>query len=86
MERAERIAAPLVEHGLSTRRALSYCASVIAYTIGWVAYEQSESMHHFLAQMIDFSESFETGLQALVDGLPNPAVNARRSDAVRSIR
>jgi AcrR family transcriptional regulator len=69
---AERIAAPLVEAGLGARQALSYCASVIAYTVGWVAYEQSQSMHEFLAQMIDFPESFDTGLRALVGGLTNP--------------
>jgi hypothetical protein len=69
---AERIAAPLVEDGLNARQALSYCASVIAYTVGWVAYEQSQSMHDFLTHMIDFSESFDTGLQALVGGLTNP--------------
>lgn len=66
-----RIAAPLLESGLSERQALSYSAAVIAYTVGWVAYEQSQSMHDFLAQMIDFSASFETGLCALVGGLPD---------------
>src|ERR1019366_696973 len=35
-----------------------------AYTLGWVAYEQSQSMHSFLAQMINFTQSFESGLQA----------------------
>lgn len=85
-DRAERIAAPLVEHGLSARQALSYCASVIAFTVGWVAYEQSQSMHDFLAQMIDFSESFDTGLRALVGGLPNPPASALRSGTVRPIR
>ena len=84
-ERAERIAAPLVEQGVSIRQALSYCASVIAYTIGWVAYEQSESMHDYLAQMIDFTESFDAGLQALVGGLPAPA-RVLRGGTVRSVR
>lgn len=76
---AERIAAPLVESGLNDRQALSYCASVIAYTVGWVAYEQSQSMHKFLTQMIDFPESFDTGLRALVGGLTNPAVTTAMS-------
>jgi TetR/AcrR family tetracycline transcriptional repressor len=82
---AERIAAPLVEGGLSQRQALSYCASVIAYTVGWVAYEQSQSMHKFLAQMIDFPESFETGLRALVGGLSSsPAVARNVTGTARS--
>jgi len=86
---AERMAAPLVENGLSARMALSYHAAVIAYTVGWVAYEQSQAMHDFLAQMIDFSESFEVGLRALVGGLANPSTAALRnakSSAVRPIR
>jgi AcrR family transcriptional regulator len=69
---AERMAEPLVESGLSARLALSYHAAVIAYTVGWVAYEQSQAMHDFLVQMIDFSESFEVGLLALVGGLAKP--------------
>ncbi len=83
---AERIAAPLVDSGLSARQALSYCASVIAYTVGWVAYEQSQSMHEFLTQMIDFPESFETGLRALVGGLTNPPAAAAMSDKTRRSR
>ncbi len=86
---AERIVAPLVEAGLSARQALSYCASVIAYTVGWVAYEQSQSMHEFLAQMIDFSESFDTGLRALVGGLTDPSATSpttSKSGSVRPIR
>lgn len=83
---AERIAAPLVDAGLSARHALSYSASVIAYTVGWVAYEQSQSMHEFLAQMIDFSESFETGLKALVGGLTNPPPSARAKSSKSIVR
>ena len=87
---AERIAAPLVEAGLSARLALSYCASVIAYTVGWVAYEQSRSMHAFLVEMIDFPESLDAGLRALVGGLTNsPAVlakSAKRPGSVHSLR
>jgi len=33
-------------------------------------------MHKFLAQMIDSSESFDTGLRALVGGLTNRAAAA----------
>jgi TetR/AcrR family tetracycline transcriptional repressor len=63
-----QLTAPLVAAGLTTRQALSYQAAVIAYTVGWVAYEQSQAMHDFLTQLIDFDESFETGLRALVSG------------------
>ena len=83
---AERIAAPLVEAGLSAQLALSYCASVIAYTVGWVAYEQSQSMHKFLARMIDFSESFDTGLRALVGGLTNPLATSAKSGKSGTVR
>ncbi len=78
----------MVDAGLSARHALSYCASVIAYTVGWVTYEQSQSMHEFLAQMIDFPESFETGLKALVGGLTNPppSAPAKSRNTVRSKR
>lgn len=79
---AERIAAPLIAGGLNARYALSYCASVIAYTVGWVAYEQSQSMHEFLTQVIDFNESFETGLRALVGGLDHGS----KRGTVRPIR
>jgi TetR/AcrR family tetracycline transcriptional repressor len=65
---ASRLAAPLVAAGLDRRRALSYQASVIAYTVGWVVYEQSQTMHDYLAQMIDFPASFDTGLCAMVHG------------------
>jgi TetR/AcrR family tetracycline transcriptional repressor len=82
---AKEMAAPLVEDGLGTRQALSYHASVIAYTVGWVAYEQSQAMHEFLAQMIDFSDSFEIGLCALVSGLASPSA-VSKSSAVRPIR
>jgi TetR/AcrR family tetracycline transcriptional repressor len=65
---ARRIAAPLIASGLDSRRALSCQSAVIAYTLGWVVYEQSQPMHEHLAHMIDFSESFESGLRAMVRG------------------
>jgi TetR/AcrR family tetracycline transcriptional repressor len=67
-EAAPQLTAPLVGAGLGARQALSYQAAVIAYTVGWVAYEQSQTMHAFLRQLIDFEESFETGLGAMVSG------------------
>jgi TetR/AcrR family tetracycline transcriptional repressor len=65
---AQRLAAPLIAAGLNSRRALSCQSSVIAYTLGWVVYEQSQPMHEHLAHMIDFAESFEFGLRAMVRG------------------
>ena len=65
---ARRLAAPLVASGLDSHRALSCQSSVIAYTLGWVVYEQSQPMHEHLAHMIDFAESFEFGLHAMVRG------------------
>lgn len=71
---APQLTAPLVAVGLSARQALSYQAAVIAYTVGWVAYEQSQVMHDYLTQLIDFDESFEAGLQAMVRGFPEASV------------
>jgi TetR/AcrR family tetracycline transcriptional repressor len=67
---APELTAPLIAVGLNARQALSYQAAVIAYTVGWVAYEQSQEMHDFLTQLFDFDESFEAGLQAMVSGFP----------------
>jgi TetR/AcrR family tetracycline transcriptional repressor len=67
-ENANRVAAPLIAAGLDVRRALSYQSSVIAYTLGWVVYEQSQPMHEHLAQMLDLAQSFESGLRAMVRG------------------
>jgi TetR/AcrR family transcriptional regulator, tetracycline repressor protein len=65
---APQYTAPFVAAGLTARQAITYQAAVIAYTVGWVAYEQSQTMHDFLTQMFDFDESFETGLRAMVSG------------------
>ncbi len=65
---ADRLAAPLVAAGLDRRSALSHQAAVIAYTVGWVAYEQNHRMHEHLAKMIDFPRSFDQGLRALIRG------------------
>ena len=70
---APQLTAPLVAVGLTARQALSYQAAVIAYTVGWVAYEQSQAMHDYLTQLIDFDESFEAGLQAMVRGFAEAA-------------
>jgi len=67
---ADRLARPLVEGGLDRASALSYQAAVIAYTVGWVVYEQNHRMHDYLTKMIDFPRSFDQGLRALVRGFP----------------
>jgi TetR/AcrR family tetracycline transcriptional repressor len=67
-EAAPQLTAPLMAAGLTPQQALSYQAAVIAYTVGWVAYEQLQTMHEYLTQLIDFEESFETGLRAMVSG------------------
>jgi TetR/AcrR family transcriptional regulator, tetracycline repressor protein len=65
---AQRIAEPLVAAGLDAQRALRCQSSVIAYTLGWVIYEQSGPMHEHLAHMIDFAQSYNAGLLAMVSG------------------
>lgn len=64
------LAGPLVEAGLDRPLALSYLGSVISLTLGWTIYEQSSALHDLLATMMDFDESFETGLASLVRGYP----------------
>ncbi len=59
----------LAGFGMSQEQALTAIASVLSLTLGWVVYEQSETMHDHLTEMLDFDVSFATGLQALVSGL-----------------
>ena len=79
---ARRLSAPLVEAGLQAQKALSFQAAVIAYSLGWVAYEQSQSMHDHLTNMIDFDHSFEVGLLAMVRGF---AEDVERGDSDRTL-
>jgi len=62
------IAAPLVELGLDQASALSAIASVTSLALGWSTFEANGPMHSFLEEMLDFDQSFEAGLRALVDG------------------
>ncbi|MDE3116749.1 MAG: TetR/AcrR family transcriptional regulator C-terminal domain-containing protein, partial [Pseudomonadota bacterium] len=64
----ERIAAPMVEGGIDKVSAVSMQGAIIAYTLGWVVYEQSSTLHDALEQMYDFTESYERGLTAMVRG------------------
>ena len=70
-EAAARISSPLVAAGLERQTALSYQASVISLALGWAVYQQSEAFHDYLAAMIGIDESFEAGLQAMVNGFPD---------------
>lgn len=70
---ADRIAAPLVALGLDRARAVSFEASVISFALGWASFEANGPMHDYLDEMLNFDESFEVGLTALVHGFPDPA-------------
>jgi TetR/AcrR family tetracycline transcriptional repressor len=65
---ADHIAAPLMSLGLCQRDAISFQASVVSFTIGWATFEANGPMHQFLDQMLDFEDSFASGLNALVEG------------------
>ena len=65
---ADAITAPLTALGLDRANALGAIASVTSLALGWSTFEANGPMHHFLEGMIDFDESFEAGLQALVQG------------------
>jgi len=67
---SQRLAAPLVAAGLSTRHALTCQSSVIALSLGWAVYQQSATMHDHLDQLVGFDRSYAIGLEALVNGFP----------------
>lgn len=69
-EAAALTAAPLVNAGLPPEAALAYQASVISLTLGWAVFEQSDTLHDFLAEAVGFDRGFAIGLEALVRGLP----------------
>ena len=69
-EQAAIIAAPLETLGLDRRSALLFQAAVISFTLGWRMFEANGPMHAFLDEMMDFEDSFRTGLEAMVAGLP----------------
>ena len=54
---------------------------MIAYTLGWVIYEQSGPMHEHLAQMIDFAQSYNADLLAMVRGFQLEARSVGRKKA-----
>jgi TetR/AcrR family tetracycline transcriptional repressor len=68
-EAKERMTGNLTGWGMTQEQALNAVASVFALTLGWVVYEQSETMHDHLVGMLDFDTAFSAGLQAIVGGL-----------------
>jgi TetR/AcrR family tetracycline transcriptional repressor len=66
---ARSIAAPLTRRGVATDDALADIASVVAFTVGMTAYQQSEAYAEFLDRMLGFDRAFQRGLEALVRGL-----------------
>jgi TetR/AcrR family tetracycline transcriptional repressor len=67
--KAGEIAAPLTSLGLAEKQALTFQAAVISFTLGWESFEANGPMRDFLRQIMDFDATFETGLDALVNGL-----------------
>ena len=63
------IASPLTSLGLNERQGLNAVAAVTSLCIGWGSYDEDGSMHRFLEGIIDFDESFNVALEALVAGL-----------------
>ena len=59
----------LTKFGMTQEQALNAVASVFALTLGWVVYEQSETMHDHLIGLLDFDTAFAAGLQAIIGGL-----------------
>jgi TetR/AcrR family transcriptional regulator, tetracycline repressor protein len=68
-EAKELMTENLTRFGMTQEQALNAVASVFALTLGWVVYEQSETMHDHLVGMLDFDMAFSAGLQAIVRGL-----------------
>jgi len=67
---ARKVANPLVVLGLPEDKALAFQASMISFTLGWAMFETNGPMREYLQTLFNFDESFETGLNALVIGLP----------------
>lgn len=68
-ETKELMTENLTGFGMTQEQALNCVASVFALTLGWVVYEQSETMHDHLVGMLDFDTAFSAGLEAIVGGL-----------------
>lgn len=68
-EAKQRLTVQLNAFGMAEEPALQAIASVLALTLGWVVYEQSENMHDHLRGMLDFDTAYEAGLRAIVEGL-----------------
>ncbi len=69
----ERMVLPLTGAGLSRSQALLCQSAVIAFTVGWVTYEQSPSQRAQLSKIMNLQHNFDEGLKALVNGLAQQA-------------
>lgn len=56
-------------HDLSESAVTRSIATLSAFVLGWVHYEQQPAMHAFMASVMDVDAAFETGLRALATGL-----------------
>jgi TetR/AcrR family tetracycline transcriptional repressor len=65
---AAAIATPLVQRGLTQKRAIMFQASVISLTIGWTVFEENGPMHNFLSELLSIDESYRMSLSALIQG------------------
>lgn len=72
IEGLDRLVQPMQNAGLSRSVGLSYVSSIISLTLGWALFEQREVTRSFLSQVLNFDESYNTGLNALITGLPGP--------------
>ena len=70
-EAVERMVLPLTGAGLSRSRALLCQSAVIAFTVGWVTYEQNADQRAHLSRIMNLQQNFDEGLRALVNGLSN---------------
>lgn len=66
--RSKDLIHPLLEFGLTNAFALKCTSAVICFCIGWATYDENPGMHALLGRIMDFSDSFRFGLDALVAG------------------
>lgn len=67
-QRARDLISPLRNFGLSESFALKCTSAVICFCVGWATYDENPGMHSLLGRILDFSDTFEFGLNALVSG------------------
>lgn len=67
-KQSQKISASLVRSGLEKGVALQYEAIVISFVLGWMSYHENSAYNKYLSEMLDFEQSFEIGLDALING------------------